>query len=71
MPDEVATPFTSDATGEDDDARDEEPLRAEEVGGAASEQEEAAEDEGVRVDDPLQARGREVRARARSSGARR
>ncbi len=39
---------------EDDEADEEEPLAAEQVTGTTAEQQEAAEDERVRVDDPLQ-----------------
>ncbi len=39
---------------EDHDADEEDPLAPDEVAGAAAEQQEAAEDERVRVDDPLQ-----------------
>ena len=61
-PDDVAIPLIERRDGEDDHAGDEEPLPSEQVGRAAAEQEEAAEDERVRVDDPLQARRAEVQA---------
>jgi hypothetical protein len=48
--------------GEQDHARHEQALAADEVGGAAAEQQEAAEDEGVAVDHPLEVGGREVQA---------
>ncbi len=43
-------------------AGDEQPLAPEQVAGPATQQEEAAEDQRVGVDHPLQARGREVQA---------
>ncbi len=46
--------------GEDDHADDEQALAPDEVGGAAAEQQEAAEGERVCVHDPLQRAGREV-----------
>ena len=45
---------------EDHDADEEDPLAADEVAGAPAEQQEAAEDERVRVDDPLQVGVRHV-----------
>ena len=45
---------------EHDDPGREQPLTTEQVGRAAAEQQEAAEDERVRVDDPLEVRGGEV-----------
>jgi hypothetical protein len=47
--------------GEDSEPDQEQPLQAEEVAEAAAQQEEAAEDEGVGVDDPLQAAVGEVK----------
>ena len=47
-------PVQERGDGEDDDAGEEEPLPAEQVAGAAAEEQEAAEDQRVRVDDPLQ-----------------
>ena len=49
--------------GEEDDAGEEDVLAPGEVAGSAAEQEEAAEDQGVGVDDPLQARVRHVEVR--------
>ena len=49
-----ASPFSSEATVKIDEPDQEEPLAAEEVAGAAAEQQEPAEDERVGVDDPLQ-----------------
>ena len=51
----VANPPSSEASGEQDDAGDEDPATAEDVAGPAAEQQEAAEGQGVGVDDPLQA----------------
>jgi hypothetical protein len=42
--------------------RDEEQLPSEEIGSSTPEQQKAAEHERVGIDDPLQARGREVQA---------
>ena len=55
IPDVVAMPFEERRGGEDHEPDEEEPLPSEEVAGAAAEQQEAGEDERVRVDDPLQA----------------
>ena len=51
----MANPPSSDASREQDDAGDEDPASAEDVTGAAAEQQQAAEGERVGVDDPLQA----------------
>ena len=56
MPDDVAMPLTSEATVKTATPGDEQALPAEQVGRAPAEQQEAAEDERVGVDDPLQAR---------------
>ena len=53
-------PVEQRGAGEDDEADEEEPLAAEQVAKASAEQQEAAEDEGVGVDDPLQAAVGEV-----------
>jgi hypothetical protein len=55
MFDEVARPFNREPEHE-------QALASEEVGRAPAEQQEAAEEEGVDVDDPLQADRREVEA---------
>ena len=55
QPDEVAKPPASEATEKTIEADDEDAPAAEQVRRAAAEQQEAAEHERVRVDDPLQA----------------
>ena len=56
-------PLISEANENSDDAGHEQPLAAEQVGRAAAEQQEAAEDERVGVDDPLQVGVGEARPR--------
>ena len=58
-----ARPLSSEASENSDDAGDEQPLATEQVGGAAAQQQEAAEHERVGVDDPLQVGVGEVAAR--------
>ena len=59
------------ADGEGEDADDEDPSSAEDVGAAAAEQQEAAEDQGIRADDPLQVGLREVQIGSGSTAVRR
>ena len=61
-PSRTREPVHQRGGGEQHDPEDEQAPATEQVGGAAAEHEEATEREGVRVDDPLQARRREVQA---------
>ena len=56
----VAKPPANDASGEERDPGEERTSTAEQVAGAGAEQQQAAEGQGVRVDDPRQAGGREA-----------
>ena len=77
IPDVVAMPFEERRDSEDHEPDEEEPLPSQEVAHAPAEQQEAGEDERVRVDHPLQAglgeaeRGLDVRAGRRSRSSRR
>ncbi len=55
-------PIQERGSGEEHDAENEQAAPAEEVGSAAAEHQESTERERVRVDDPLQALGREVQS---------
>ena len=71
MPDDVATPLISEAPVKTTSPAMKSRCVPKQVGCAAAEQQEPAEDERVGVDDPLQARRREVESRAGSTAARR
>ncbi len=58
----LGEPIQQRCRAEHDDAHREQPLAAEQVGRAPAEQQKAAEDERVGVDDPLEVRCREVQA---------
>ena len=60
IPADPASPFINDAAENSTIPIRKRRLRPDEVGGATTEHEKATERERVRVDDPLQARGREV-----------
>ena len=60
IPELCARPSSSDATVKTTRPNEEQPLAPEQVAGAAAEQQEAAEDERVGVDDPLEVRLREA-----------
>ena len=63
IPELTDTPARNEADGEDDKANQEEPLAPEEVAGAAAEQQEPAEEEGVGVHDPLEIRLAQIEIR--------
>ena len=63
------SPPASEASANSSEAGDEHPALAEQVGGAAAQQQEAGEGQRVGVDDPLQVDGREARGPSRIDGS--